>query len=110
MSRDFAGTSLTTCPSIDTVPALIGSRPAIMRSTVDLPQPEGPSSTMNSPSATPKLTSWTARAVAPGYSFDSASTVTVATLESCSRCSLAHRAGGHALDHRFGKKRVDHDD
>ena len=41
ISRSFAGTWLITRPSIDTVPALIGSRPAIMRSTEDLPQPEG---------------------------------------------------------------------
>src|SRR3970282_1630914 len=32
-------------------PALMFSSPAIMRSSVDLPQPEGPTSTQNSPSA-----------------------------------------------------------
>jgi len=31
-------------------PALISSRPAIIRSSVDLPQPDGPTSTTNSPS------------------------------------------------------------
>src|SRR5690606_7523731 len=30
-------------------PPLISSRPAIMRSKVDLPQPDGPRNTMNSP-------------------------------------------------------------
>jgi hypothetical protein len=42
--RDVAqlgGTWFTTRPSIDTVPEVIGSSPAIMRSTVDFPQPEG---------------------------------------------------------------------
>ena len=52
MSRSLAGTSLTTRPSIDSVPDEIDSSPAIMRSVVDLPQPDGPSSTMNSPCAT----------------------------------------------------------
>jgi hypothetical protein len=32
-------------------PSLISSRPAIIRSAVDLPQPDGPTSTMNSPSS-----------------------------------------------------------
>ena len=31
-------------------PSLISSRPAIIRSVVDLPQPEGPTSTISSPS------------------------------------------------------------
>ncbi len=42
-------------------PPPIDSSPAIMRSSVDLPQPEGPTSTTNSPSAmstsTPRITS-----------------------------------------------------
>ena len=65
MSRSFAGTWFIMRPSIDTVPEVIGSSPAIMRSTVDLPQPEGPSRTMNSRSATVKLTSLTAGAAPP---------------------------------------------
>jgi hypothetical protein len=63
MSRSFAGTSLTTRPSIASSPEEIASRPAIMRSVVDLPQPEGPSSTMNSPCATARLTWSTARSL-----------------------------------------------
>ena len=51
MSRSLAGTWLTTRPSIESVPDVIDSSPAIMRSVVVLPQPDGPSSTMNSPSA-----------------------------------------------------------
>jgi hypothetical protein len=38
-------------PSIETVPDEIDSSPAIMRSVVVLPQPDGPNSTMNSPCA-----------------------------------------------------------
>ena len=42
MSRSRGGTSLTTSPPIQISPSVISSRPAIMRSVVDLPQPDGP--------------------------------------------------------------------
>ena len=48
MSRSFGGTSLTTRSPIADLPAEIFSRPAIMRSNVDLPQPDGPTSMTNS--------------------------------------------------------------
>src|SRR4030081_3653554 len=51
MSRSFGGTSLTTSPSTAISPAVISSSPAIMRSVVVLPQPDGPTSTTNSLSA-----------------------------------------------------------
>src|SRR4051812_45416789 len=51
MSRSFGGTLFTTRSPMRISPPLISSRPAIMRSSVDLPQPEGPTSTQNSPSA-----------------------------------------------------------
>src|SRR5262245_23755225 len=50
MSRSLGGTLLTTRPPIAISPRLISSSPAIMRSRVDLPQPDGPTSTTNSPS------------------------------------------------------------
>ena len=50
MSRSFESRSFTTRLSIAMVPAVMSSSPASMRSSVDLPQPEGPTSTMNSPS------------------------------------------------------------
>ena len=60
MSRSFGGTRLTTLPPIAISPSVISSSPAIIRSSVDLPQPEGPTSTQNSPSAiamsTPRMT------------------------------------------------------
>src|SRR5213078_1848924 len=49
MSRSFGGMSLTIRPPISTVPALGRSSPATILSSVDLPQPEGPTSTVNSP-------------------------------------------------------------
>jgi hypothetical protein len=48
MSRSLGGRSLTTRSPIEIWPPEISSNPAIMRSAVDLPQPDGPTSTMNS--------------------------------------------------------------
>src|SRR5215207_6769956 len=62
MSRSFGGTSLTTSPPIAMSPPEISSRPAIMRKVVLLPQPEGPTSTMNSLSVMSRSmprTAWT---------------------------------------------------
>ena len=50
MSRSFGGTWLTTRPPIAISPLVISSSPATIRSRVDLPQPEGPTRTTNSPS------------------------------------------------------------
>src|SRR5262245_20793151 len=52
MSRSLGATSLTTFEPIEIVPEEISSRPAIMRNSVDFPQPDGPTSTQNSPSST----------------------------------------------------------
>src|SRR5207244_5953705 len=51
MSRAFGGTSFTTSPPMAISPSVMSSKPAIMRSVVVLPQPEGPTSTTNSLSA-----------------------------------------------------------
>src|SRR5215470_12942002 len=60
MSRSLGGTRLTTLPPIAISPSEISSSPAIIRNSVDLPQPDGPTSTQNSPSAiamsTPRMT------------------------------------------------------
>ena len=48
MSRSRAGTSFTTLSPILISPSVISSRPASIRSAVDLPHPEGPTRTMNS--------------------------------------------------------------
>src|SRR5215469_17737041 len=61
-------------PATSISPALGRSSPAIERSVVVLPQPEGPSSVNNLPSGTSKLTSCAARTGvprSPGYSVDS---------------------------------------
>src|SRR5205809_593078 len=51
MSRSFGCTLLTTRSPIEIVPEVMFSSPASMRSSVDLPQPDGPTSTTNSPSS-----------------------------------------------------------
>jgi hypothetical protein len=60
MSRAFAGTRVTSLPSITIEPAVPVSSPAISRSSVDFPQPDGPTSTTNSPSPIDKSISATA--------------------------------------------------
>ena len=60
MSRLRAATPFTTFPPISTTPLLIDSSPAIMRNNVDLPQPDGPTKTTNSPSSISRSTDLTA--------------------------------------------------
>src|SRR5580692_59544 len=60
MSRSMGGSSFTTLLPITTSPEVIDSSPATMRNVVVLPQPEGPTSTMNSLSRISRLTSLTA--------------------------------------------------
>src|SRR3954454_11820341 len=55
MSRSLGSISLTIRPPISIVPALALSSPATMLSSVDLPQPEGPTSTVNSPLSMSRL-------------------------------------------------------
>src|SRR5215468_4537472 len=50
MSRSLGWTKVTSFSPISTRPPSSGSRPASMRSAVVFPEPDGPTSTMNSPS------------------------------------------------------------
>jgi hypothetical protein len=56
--RSEAGTFVTLCPSIRISPPLTCSNPAMMRSKVDFPQPDGPTNTTNSPLAISRSTPW----------------------------------------------------
>src|SRR5882724_716110 len=56
MPRLDGSTSFTRTPPISSSPAVIDSSPAIRRNRVDLPQPEGPTKTMNS-------FDWTSRSI-----------------------------------------------
>src|SRR5215204_5491268 len=60
MSRSIGAKSLTTWSSIRMRPEVMLSSPATMRSVVVLPQPEGPTSTMNSLSRISRSTTFTA--------------------------------------------------
>src|SRR5258708_5193884 len=62
ISRSLGKRSLTIRPPMLISPSLTTSSPAIILSRVDLPQPEGPTSTTNSPSSMSTLTpgiTWT---------------------------------------------------
>src|ERR1700760_1365060 len=56
MSRSLGWTLLTTRSPIEIVPEVMFSSPASIRSKVDLPQPDGPTSTTNAPSSMGTLT------------------------------------------------------
>src|SRR4051794_16738460 len=79
MSRLLGGTSVTSRSSMKTAPSSTGSSPANIRRVVDLPQPDGPTSTMNSPSPISRSKPGTAGASAPGYQRCAPLNVTVAT-------------------------------
>src|SRR5258706_16414228 len=55
MSRSLGAWCVTSRPPMCTLPPDTASRPAIRRSNVDLPEPLGPTSTQNSPSAMSRL-------------------------------------------------------
>ena len=58
--RLLGGIPAMSCPSIRISPSVGSSNPAIIRSSVVLPQPDGPSSTKNSPAMISRLTLSTA--------------------------------------------------
>ena len=60
MSRSLGSTSFIRLSPMYRSPSEMSSSPATIRRVVDLPQPEGPTSTMNSLSAISRLKSWTA--------------------------------------------------
>src|SRR5579872_4322140 len=60
MSRSLGVLLFTTCPPMRSSPEVMSSRPAIMLSVVDFPQPDGPTRMTNSPSAISRLKSSTA--------------------------------------------------
>src|SRR5215207_5069793 len=76
-SRSAGATSLTTRSPMRISPPVISSRPASIRSAVLFPQPEGPTSTRNSPSA--MSSSRPSTATASSNAFVTRSYVTVAT-------------------------------
>ena len=65
MSRSLGGRSLTTRSPMRISPSVISSKPATIRSAVDLPEPDGPTRTMKLPSGMSNDRSFTAGG-APG--------------------------------------------
>ena len=78
MSRSFGAASFTRRPAMRSSPLVMSSRPATIRSAVDFPHPEGPTSTKNSPSWMSTSRSFTASRPS-GYTFETLSRVTCAT-------------------------------
>src|SRR5713226_9386147 len=64
-SRSFGDRSVTVRSPIEISPAVTSSSPATNLRTVDFPHPDGPTSTMNSPSAISRESSSTATTSAP---------------------------------------------
>jgi hypothetical protein len=98
MLRASGGSAVMSWPRTRTRPASGASKPAIMRSVVVLPQPDGPRREKNSPSAMASDTSSTARA-APAK-----------TLVTRSSAMAASGIGGHrgvigAVAHPHGRGR-----
>ena len=54
--RSSGSIPVTSRPSMAMLPSVMFSSPASMRSKVDLPQPEGPTNTTNSPCSTSRST------------------------------------------------------
>ena len=92
MPRSFGSSQVTFLPLMKICPADTSSRPAMQLSRVDLPQPDGPSSTRNSPSPMSRL-SVCSTATEPKFS-DRFLTETLMPFEFMR--SALHRAGGDA--------------
>src|ERR1035437_896713 len=77
MSRSRGARSLTTRSPSSISPLVTDSSPAIIRSAVVLPQPDGPTRHMNSPWATSRLTESSESAPLPAYCLVSSLRVTL---------------------------------
>src|SRR6478609_5286000 len=101
--RSRGARSLTILSPISISPEVMSSRPTIIRSSVDFPQPDGPTRIMNSPSATSMLTSLTAGKPSP-YCF----TMFFISMEAIG--SPLHRTGREPGDDLSLEQQDDDDD
>src|SRR3954453_10649393 len=92
MSRSFGGLVETSLPPMWISPWSTSSSPASMRRAVDLPEPDGPTRTMNSPSLMSRSKSLIDGVGLPGYWQYASTYLTSATLLSL------HAAGQQAAD------------
>src|SRR5262249_5587623 len=89
MPRARGGRSLTTSPSITMSPEVGFSRPAMMRKSVVLPHPDGPSSTMNSPSRAVRLM--------PSTAMTSPNRLVMALVETAATSTSWHALGAYSV-------------
>src|SRR6478609_3710841 len=102
MSRPCGSTSLTRRPPMRSSPVEMSSRPATIRRAVDLPHPDGPTMTRNSPSATSIERSCTAwKPFSYSLFMLSSSTVAICAPECVDRASALDGTGGETGDQRF---------
>src|SRR5438445_893546 len=92
-------------PSSSSEPALISSRPAINRSSVDLPQPEGPTKTTNSPRSMTRSMPWMTWASPNFFSMPLSWRNAIVFLS-----RLLHGAEGQALHQLLLAEPAEHDD
>src|SRR5437763_6868976 len=95
MSPASGGTSFPPSPPTRTVPELLSSRPALIRSALVLPHPDGPTKTTNSPSSISRSSSRTAR-VPSAYTLLSCSSPISAT--ATSTIASSHLVGSASLE------------
>src|SRR5690625_1139758 len=113
MWRCAGGKRLTSRPWISTRPPSTSSSPATMRKVVDLPQPEGPRRTRNSPGSARKLTPSTATVSPQTLRTWSASTAAVLASSDIHSLPLRgfhdldlHAGAGQALRHARGRRPI----
>src|SRR3954453_18370250 len=101
--RSRGARSLTRRSPMIISPEVMSSRPTIIRSSVDFPQPEGPTRIMNSPSWTSMLTSLTAGNPSPYR-------LTMFLMSISAMRSPLHGAGGQPGDDLSLEEQDDDDD
>src|SRR3954447_590757 len=103
MSRSLGAMSLTTRSAIRISPDDVSSRPATIRSAVDLPEPDGPTSTVKPPSGMSRSSSSTAF-VPSGKTFETSENAMLAIsapgdeVAVPERAALGHATLGRAVD------------
>src|SRR6185437_12797034 len=115
MSRSLGGTKVTSFSPISTRPPSSGSRPASMRRAVVLPDPDGPTKTMNSPSLMSSSRASTAGGASLAYTrvADTNFTPAIGNLRSswCRNCQISlDGSHGQAADQRPLGDPADDDD
>src|SRR5438477_9362630 len=116
MSRSFGGSRFTTRSPMRMVPEVTSSRPATSRNVVDLPQPDGPTSTTNSSSSTSRSRSVTAGTAPYDFSIRSSATLAIAMFRQDPGMSASGRSDAQAANdvalreqgHQHGRPHGEH--